>query len=259
MERIDLQPGERLDEVNFRIRLIQRTEGLNFGTDALLLASYIKPSPHATAVELGGGSGIISLLCLARQKVAKVLCVEVQPVYADLIQRNIILNDFSAQMRVLQADVRDLARTGEEQGKADIVFTNPPYMKQTSGAANMAEEKNIARHEVMGDINDFCAAAARLLRYGGHFYCVYRTDRMADLFAALRESKLEPKRLTFVHADEAAPPSMLLLDAVAGGKSGMQVTRPLILYKKNEADSRIYTDDMQQVMQNGRLPQATER
>ena len=90
-----------------RPRLIQRPEGLYFGTDALLLASYIKPSPHAAAVELGGGSGIISLLCLARQKVAKVLCAEVQPVYADLIQRNIILNDFSAQMRVLQADVRD--------------------------------------------------------------------------------------------------------------------------------------------------------
>lgn len=258
MSELTLLPGERLDEVNFRLRLIQKTQGLNFGTDALLLASYIKASPAATAVELGGGSGIISLLCLARDKLAHVRCVEVQPAYAELIARNIALNAFSERMEAVCSDVRDLAKQGEEQGKADIVFSNPPYMKNTGGAPNAAEEKNIARHEVLGDIADFCAAAARLLRYGGHFYCVYRADRMADLFAALRENRLEPKRLTFVHADAQTPPSMLLLDAVAGGKSGLRVTRPLILHRKNEAGERVYTADMEQVMACGALPQATE-
>ena len=258
MEDCMLYPGERLDEVNFRIRLIQKTQGLNFGTDALLLAAYIKSASHAHAVELGGGSGIISLLCLAREKFSRVDCVEVQPAYAELIGRNITLNRFDDRMRAICSDVRDLAQDGIEQGKADIVFSNPPYMKSTDGAPNRFEEKNIARHEVMGDIGDFCAAAARLLRYGGHFYCVYRTDRMADLFAALRENRLEVKRMTLVHADASAPPSMLLLDAVACGRSGMRVTRPLILYRKNEADDRIYTEDMEQVMENGVLPQATE-
>ena len=131
-------------------------------------------------------------------------------------------------------------------------------MKQTSGAPNPVEEKNIARHEVLGGIHDFCAAAARLLRYGGHFYCVYRCDRMADLFAALRESRLEPKRLTFVHANVSAPPSMLLIDAVMGGKDGLKTTRPLIINEKNTADGEIYTSDMQQVMEFGVLPQTLE-
>ena len=253
-----LLPGERLDEVNYRLRLIQKTAGLQFGTDALLLASYIKPTPNAVAVELGGGSGIISLLALARNKVARVDCVEVQPAYAALIERNVRINAFEDRMRALCCDVRDLARQGSEQGKADIVFSNPPYMKSTSGAPNGAEEKNIARHEVLGGIFDFCAAAARLLRYGGHFYCVYRCDRMTDLFSSLRENKLEPKRLTLVHADVAAAPSMLLLDAVLGGKPGIKVTRPLIISEKSAEGASAYTDDMQQVMENGHLPQATE-
>ncbi|MBQ8350965.1 MAG: methyltransferase [Clostridia bacterium] len=253
-----LLPGERLDDVNFRLRLIQKTAGLQFGTDALLLASYLKNAPNAIATELGGGSGIISLLALARNKVARVDCVEVQPIYAELIERNIVLNDFGDRMRAVCCNVRDVARQGGEQGRADVVFSNPPYMKQTSGAPNLTEEKNIARHEVLGDIGDFCAAAARLLRYGGYFYCVYRSDRMADLFAALRENRLEPKRLTFVHADISAPPSMLLLTAVLGGKSGMKVTRPLIIYQKGEAGAQTYTDDMQQVMECGMLPQTLD-
>jgi tRNA1Val (adenine37-N6)-methyltransferase len=253
-----VEPGERLDDVNFRLRLIQKTAGLQFGTDALLLASYIKCSPRALAVELGGGSGIISLLCLARDKVARVDCIEVQSAYADLIARNIQLNDFEERMRAVCCDVRDLAQAGNEQGKVDIVFSNPPYMKTSSGAPNVSEAKNIARHEVLGGIGDFCAAAARLLRYGGHFYCVYRTDRMVDLICALREYKLEPKRLTFVYADAMAAPSMLLLDAVLGGNAGMKVTRPLIISEKSAAGENGYTDDMKQVMENGFLPQSVE-
>lgn len=259
MSELDLLPGEQLDEVNFQIRLIQKADGLHFGTDALLLASYIKQTPAATAVEFGGGSGIISLLCLSRKKVARVACVEVQEAYASLIGRNAALNGFSEAMRAVCCDVRQFAVRGEEQGKADVVFTNPPYMKSTAGAPNGAEEKNIARHEVLGDIFDFCAAAARLLRFGGRFYCVYRPDRMADLLYALRANKLEPKRLTLVHADAQTEPSMLLVEAVSGGKCGLCVTRPLLVYQQQAEGKRVYTADMVSVMENGVLPQATER
>ena len=48
---------------------------------------------------------------------------------------------------------------------------------------------------------------------------------------------------------------MLLLEAVAGGRPGLRVTRPLILYKHGTKE---YTDDMECVMQNGYLPQSKE-
>ena len=75
---IPLSPDERLDVVNEQIRLIQKTQGLTYGTDAFLLASYIRKSPAARAVDLGSGTGIIPLLLLARKKVASVVAVEIQ-------------------------------------------------------------------------------------------------------------------------------------------------------------------------------------
>ncbi len=253
MENIILLPGERLDEVNYRIRLIQKTAGLTFGTDALLLAAYTRGKRNEIAIELGGGSGIVSLLCLAKDKFSHIDCVEIQPTYAELIQRNIILNRMDSQMTAHCADIRDFA-TGFRKGMADVVMANPPYM-HTGGAPNRAEEKNIARHEIHGGISDFCSAASKLLRYGGRFFCVYRTDRMIDLLTALREHKLEPKRLTFVHATAQAEPSMLLLEAVSGGKAGLRITRPLILYRDSEKQ---YTDDLQTVMDEGFIPQSKE-
>lgn len=254
MEQIALLPGERLDEVNYRIRLIQKAAGLAFGTDALLLAAYTRGKRTDVAVELGGGSGIVSLLCLAKDKFARVDCVEIQPTYAELINRNITLNGMQERMIAHCQDVRDFAQETARREMADVVFANPPYM-HTGGAANQAAEKNIARHEIHGKIADFCLAASRLLRYGGRFFCVYRTDRMIDLLTALRENKLEPKRLTFVHATKKAEPSMLLVEAVSGGKPGIRVTRPLILYRDGK---NCYTSDMETVMNEGYLPQTKE-
>ena len=61
-----LREGERLDAVNENLRLIQKTDGLTYGTDAFLLSAYPPPEPRGRAVELGAGTGIVSLLCAAR-------------------------------------------------------------------------------------------------------------------------------------------------------------------------------------------------
>ena len=47
-----LSENERIDEVNEKISLIQKKDGLTFGTDAFLLASFIRPQKSALAVEL---------------------------------------------------------------------------------------------------------------------------------------------------------------------------------------------------------------
>ena len=237
---------ERCDVVNDRLKLIQRTDGLTFGTDALLLAGYIS-GKHAVGIELGGGTGIISMLLLTRGKVGRAIAVEVQKEYAELIARNAELNGLGTLEAVL-ADVREY----RPERECDIVYTNPPYMKVDSGRANITDAKNIARHEVMGDIGDFCASAKRMLKFGGSFAVVYRPDRLSDLMAAMRESGLEPKRMTFVHADSSAESSMVLIEARSGGRCGVMLTKPLIIYR--DISHKEYTDDMNYIMENGSFP-----
>ena len=121
-------------------------------------------------------------------------------------------------------------------GELDAVFSNPPYMKVNAGKRNDADEKYIARHEVFGGIYDFCSAAARLLKFGGRFYCVYRPDRLSELMDAMHASKLEPKRMTFVHPDEFTSPSAVLIEAKKGAAPSMKLTAPLIIHKEKATD-----------------------
>jgi hypothetical protein len=92
---IVLREGERLDEVNESLKLIQKTDGLTFGTDAYLLAAYMYANASGFAAELGGGTGIISLLAASRKRFEKITVAEIQEDYAELIGRNIELNDMS--------------------------------------------------------------------------------------------------------------------------------------------------------------------
>jgi tRNA1(Val) A37 N6-methylase TrmN6 len=113
-------------------------------------------------------------------------------------------------------------------------------MKADSGKPNQHTAKFIARHEVCGSINDFCRAAGDLVKYGGKFYCVYRPDRLSDLFAALRQHRLEPKRMTPVAANVMSAPSMVLVEAKKGSSPSLIMTRTLFLY---ENDGRTMSAD----------------
>ena len=243
---------ERCDFVNDKLKLIQETDGLTFGTDALLLAGYIN-NRYKYGCEIGSGSGIISMLLVTREKISECVALEVQEEYANLTQKNVALNGLNEKIRVIHTDVRDFT----SQKEFDLVYSNPPYMKVDSGKKNALDKKNIARHEVCGDIGDFCRSARKILKFGGCFAAVYRPDRLMDLLNAMRCNKIEPKRITFVHADIDAEPSMALIEGKAGGKCGLLVTKPLIIYKDKAHLN--YTDDMNYIMENGSFPPEYKR
>ena len=244
---MDLYENERIDYVNDNISLIQKTGGLTFGTDALLLAGYVFSS-YNTGLELGAGSGIISMLLLTRGKCKNIVALEVQEEYAQLTQRNAELNGLSERLTSLTVD----ARTYKAENEFPLIFTNPPYMKTDSGKKNVNDAKNIARHEVCGDIYDFLSAVKRNLKFGGDFYCVYRPDRMIDLLDAMRQNGIEPKRITAVCANTESAPSMILVMGKRGGGSFLKMTKPLIIYRDEK--NQDYTDDMNYIMESGSFP-----
>lgn len=235
-----LLDDERLDEVNEHIRLIQKKQGLTFGTDAYLLAAYIRSQPSAHAVELGGGTGIVSLLLLAKNKVKRITAVEIQESFAELIGKNAAINGFSERLTPLCRDLRDL-RSCDLGGEVPLVFSNPPYMTTDSGKRNLHDEKYIARHEVHGGISDFCATASKLLKYGGHYVCVWRPDRLTALLNGMRDFGLEPKRMTFVHADRQSDACAVLVDAQKGASPSLKLTPPLILYTDRDPAQKTRT------------------
>ena len=81
-------------------------------------------------------------------------------------------------------------------------------------------------------VTDWCAAAGRLVKNGGRFALVHRPERLAELFAALQGSGLEPKRLQLIQHDTDTPPSSVLVEAVRQGRPGLEVLPTLLMNRR---------------------------
>ena len=226
----------KLEKINDDLVIYSDTEHLKYGTDALLLAGYLKKSSRAA--ELGAGNGVISLLALARGKFQTVELWELQPGVAELAHENILLNKMEDRAVLHEGDIRMIG--GALCGSFDCVFSNPPYMKENAGKDCLSSEKQIARHETAGDIFDFCRAASKLLRYGGEAVFVYRPDRLCDLMTAMRESGIEPKRMTFVSSDTEHAPGMVLAAGRKGGNGGLVLTPHFFISNPDGSKTKEY-------------------
>lgn len=250
-----IKNDERIDVVNDDIKLIQKKNGLTFGTDALLLAAFVRTQRGATALDFGAGTGIISFLCAVRNKFKKIVAIEAQSDFAEMIERNIEQNELCDKVSAICCDVRELSfdKLGFE---ADAIFTNPPYMRAGSGKVNQHDIKTIARHEILGDINDFCTAASENLKHGGKFYAVYRPERMTELFYAMKDAKIEPKRLCTVCPDSESAPSLILVEGKKGASAEIKIEKPLLMYKDKTHTE--YTEDFAYIYEHGCFKEGTK-
>ncbi len=242
---VNIANDETYTEVNDGISVIQKKDSLIYGTDALMLSAFVRKRTKAKAVEFGAGCGVVSLLIAKRNKVARVYAYEINNGCFECMEKNVVNNCLTDKVIPVCGDIRRI-KPEDISGEADIVLMNPPYMTVGSGKRNDGDGKYVARHEVMGNINDFCASASSVLKHGGELYCVYRPDRIAELITAMRTNNLEPKRMIFVYQDPEHSSSMVLIEAKKYGKPGAFVTMPFFIKDKDG-----YSQEMLQVYNNG--------
>lgn len=204
-------------------RTVFTEKDCTFGTDAVLLAAFAAPR-QGRVCDLGCGCGIIPLLI--QHGSMTVDAVDCHPEAVALARRSVKENGLSAHITVHEQSWSALTLPA---GQYDAVTCNPPYFPENSGKQNPDPVRRLARHEHGDTLSEVCAAAARLLKDGGHFALCHRPERLADVLAALRACRLEPKRLQLVHARHDAAPFLLLCDAVKGGHPTLHVLPPHLL------------------------------
>ena len=224
--------------------LLQADGLFPLGTDAVVLADFVRGSAEGPVCDLCAGSGAVGLLLLAAGKAGHVTAVELQKQACAIMAQTRAANGLEDRLRIIEGDVRQI-RSLLPQGSFRCVVCNPPYYPVGSGRAPESPAQAVARTELCCTPEDFCAAAAWLLPTGGSFWLVHRPERLAELCCTLREHGLEPKALRPVCPRPEAAPSLLLLRAVRGGKPGLLWHAPLLLADASGAPSpeyrRIYT------------------
>jgi tRNA1(Val) A37 N6-methylase TrmN6 len=217
--------GETLDPFyRGRFRFFQGRKGYRFSVDAPLLADFVRTRPADELLELGTGSGVISIL-LSIKPFARITALEVQERLAGLARRNVALNGLDDRIEIVRGDFR----AWDPGRRFDAVFSNPPYIRGRRGQLAADEEKSVAKHEIMGDINDIMRATRAFLKADGRAYFVYPGKRRKDFEDAVSAQNFGIGALRPVLSREGEEASLFL--AMCGPSFGGEPDLPpLVLY-----------------------------
>jgi tRNA1(Val) A37 N6-methylase TrmN6 len=242
----NLLPSERIDDLQRKgYKIIQNTEKFCFGMDAVLLSSFAAVKEGENVLDMGTGTGIIPILLEAKTEGKHFTGLEIQSESAEMAGRSVALNNLTEKIDIVEGDIKEATKIF---GKNifNVVTVNPPYMNDLHGIKNPDMPKAIARHEVLCTLEDVVREASGVLKQNGRLYMVHRPHRLVEIIQAMKNYKLEPKRIRFVHPYEDKEANMVLIEALKGGKSMVKIEKPLIVYK----DVNVYTDELLEMYGN---------
>lgn len=220
-----------------RILIIQKKKGYRFSVDSPLLADFIQTSESDDLLELGTGSGIISLL-LSIKPFKHITGLEIQETLADMAQRNVALNKLEGRVTIICQDLKGF----HTKKKFDIIFSNPPYIKKKQGHLSDDQEKAVAKHELKCDIFDIMAKTAELLKEEGRAYFIYPVKREEDFKQAVDQRQLKMKTIRFVFPRRKKSPNFFLSECDFVSQK-LNLLPPLILFD----DQGHYTPEAEEI------------
>ena len=242
----NLQSSERIDDLQRKgYKIIQNPEKFCFGMDAVLLSSFATVKEGENVLDMGTGTGIIPILLEAKTEGKHFTGLEIQSESAEMAGRSVALNGLEEKIDIVEGDIKEATKIF---GKNifNVVTVNPPYMNDLHGIKNPDMPKAIARHEVLCTLEDVVREASGVLKQNGRLYMVHRPHRLIEIIQAMKNYKLEPKRIRFVHPYDDKEANMVLIEALKGGKSMVKIEKPLVVYK----DVNVYTDELLEMYGN---------
>ena len=207
-----------------------------FGTDAILLAKFARPSKKDVVCDLCTGCGIIPMLFEAwGNNPKKSYGVEIQDEAIALFEKSVSDNELGNKVIPVRADLTkkdELLQIPRES--VDIVTVNPPYFKAESGSERLSPAQAIARHELLCNLEQVIAAAGMLLKYGGTLKICHIPERLTDLICLMRQYNIEPKVIRFAQNRGQLKPYLVLISGKKGGKPGVIIDEPMVVEDVNE-------------------------
>lgn len=153
-------------------------EGLEnkINEDSLWLCSFIDEELNQKRVlELGSGSGLISIFIQKNFRVEQITAIEIEDKACRSLNENIKINNCK-NMKAYKYDIRNL-KDNFKSSSFDLVITNPPFFKIGHGRQSLNRQKLLARHEILCNMTDIFDVSYSLLKSKGSFIFCYPKTR----------------------------------------------------------------------------------
>lgn len=193
------------DAITADFRIWQRKGGHRYSLDDVATAweaAELDCEPER-CIDLGCGIGSVLLMVSWAYPQARVLGIEAQEQSFELAQRNRSHNGLEERVELFQGDLREYGAQGLGP-KAQLVTGTPPYLPLGTAIASPDPQRAAARIELRGGVEDYLAAAARLVDPRGWVVVCADGRRPGRVLQGADTAGLFPVRRRDVYAREGA-------------------------------------------------------
>ena len=215
------------------LKIIQNDDWFKFSLESVLLPNFVKINlRYKNIMDLCTGNAPIPLLLSLKTK-SKIIGVEIQKDVYELAKKNIVINKLDKQITIINEDVKNLKKLYSGDN-FDLITVNPPYFKnQNNRVMNNDIHKKIARHEGETTIDDILKISTFLLKNGGHFAMVHRTERFFEIIDCLKKHNLTPKRIQFIYPKINKESNLFMIECIKDGKDNVIFESPLYIHNED--------------------------
>ncbi len=185
--------------------VVQSKNPLKVGTDSMLLGAFIDASNAVRALDIGSGTGVLTLMALQNNPTLIVDAVEIHQEAAEECAFNLKQSSWGENATVYPQDF--LAFQPDE--KYDLIFSNPPFY--VDGLKSGIESIDQAKHITRALFERFIVKTSRILNEFGRFYVIIPGNQVDFLCGIAIENQLLLAEKIDIHATEVKLNSRAIL------------------------------------------------
>ena len=160
--------------------ILQEADVFRVGTDAMLLGAFASVGEASNILEIGTGTGVVSLMIAQRNSTAEIIAIDINPAAVALAENNFKNSPFSERLSVILEDLKEF----QPLEKFDLIICNPPFFEINDSIKDV-----LARQQTELNFEQLVFNAGALLSNSGTLSIIIPsevTSKVEDL--ALKQS-----------------------------------------------------------------------
>lgn len=161
---------------------IQQNENVfRVGTDGVLLGALCNVHHAKNILEVGTGTGLISLMLAQRNSQSKISAIDINEDAVVLAKENFKNSPFSDRLKAELMDFKNF----EAEEKLDLVVCNPPFFEE-----NNSEKDVLARQQVELNFMNLIEKSTEIISENGILSIVIPAEAASEIEQLAKESNL---------------------------------------------------------------------
>ena len=179
---------------------------MKIGTDGILIGAWVNVSKKFKALDIGSGTGIISIMLCQRNLNLELDSIEISPSAIIDAKINIENCNWSNRIKLFQQDLKDF----HPDSNYDLIVSNPPYFKESLKPSD--SERLKARHQNDLKLEDILKFSKQNLTKDGSLNLILPFEQKSEAVEFAKKYGLNSIRECAVYPKPNKAPHRILIE-----------------------------------------------